>query len=107
MISRDQFSTLTFVNDVGVLEKAVAIFNSKIAQAKKSAVGNFTIVYLIQPIPTIFSKHSVERGGNVLGLDRDRDNLICKSPLNLKEGPPAQKVRRSVSVQSSMDRRTK
>ena len=75
---RDIFSTLTFENEARILEKAVDIFNSKIALAKKSAVGTFNLVYLIQPIPTIFSKHSLERGGNVLGLDRARANLIRK-----------------------------
>lgn len=74
----DSFSTLTFKNDVRILHKAIDIFESKIALAKKNAAGAFNIVSLIQPIPTIFAKHSVERGGNVLGLDRAKDNLICE-----------------------------
>lgn len=36
------------------------------------------MVSMFQPIPTLFSKHSVERGGNVLGLDRAKDNLVCE-----------------------------
>lgn len=75
---RDSFSTLTFGNDERVVQKAMDIMNNKIALAKKSALGDYTIVYLYQPIPTIFSKHSVERGGNILGLDRNKDNLICE-----------------------------
>lgn len=75
---RDIFSTLTFENDARILEKAVDIFNSKVALAKKSVVGTFNMVHLIQPIPKIFSKHSDEHGGNVLGLDRARANLICE-----------------------------
>lgn len=31
---------------------------------------------MFQAIPTVFSKHSVERGGNVLGLDRETKNGI-------------------------------
>ncbi|MCJ1461459.1 hypothetical protein MMC07_000056 [Pseudocyphellaria aurata] len=73
---RDSFSTITFKNDIRVLHKVIDIFNSKISLAKKRAVGQYSIVSLIQPIPTIFSKHSVERGGNVLGLDRAKDNLV-------------------------------
>ncbi|MCJ1270948.1 hypothetical protein MMC22_010847 [Lobaria immixta] len=73
---RDSFSTLTFKNDVRILQKVVNIFDSKVALAKEKAVGAFNIGSLIQPIPTVFSKHSVERGGNVLGLDRAKDNLI-------------------------------
>lgn len=75
---RDSFSTITFKNDIRVLHKVIDIFNSKISLAKKKAVGQYNIVSLIQPIPTIFSTHSVERGGNVLGLDRAKDNLVCK-----------------------------
>lgn len=74
----DSFSTITFKNDLRILHKVLDIYESKIALAKKKAVGIFVISTLIQPIPTIFSKHSVERGGNVLGLDRAKDNLVCK-----------------------------
>ena len=73
----DSFSTLTFKNDVRILQKVIDVFDSKVALAKQKAVGAFNIVSLIQPIPTIFATHSVERGGNVLGLDRFKDNLIC------------------------------
>jgi len=31
-----------------------------------------------QPLPRIFTQHSLERGGNVLGLDRYKDNNVCK-----------------------------
>lgn len=75
---RDSFGTVTFVNNKKVLEKTVDIFNAKVALAKSRAVGVYNMVYLIQPIPTIFSQRGVERGGNVLGLDRFKDNLICK-----------------------------
>lgn len=74
----DSFSTVTFKNDLRILHKALDIFESKISLAKKKAVGTFVIATLIQPIPTIFSQHSVERGGNVLGLDRAKDNLVCE-----------------------------
>lgn len=33
---------------------------------------------LFQPIPTIVSDAGKENGGNVFGLDRNKDNLICK-----------------------------
>ena len=55
------------------------LLNSQVAFAKKKAIGTFNIVHLFQPIPTIFSQHSKERGGNILGLDRAKDNLICTS----------------------------
>jgi hypothetical protein len=31
---------------------------------------------MFQAIPTTFSKHSVERGGNIMGLDREKANGI-------------------------------
>lgn len=33
---------------------------------------------MFQPIPTLFSEHSVEKGRNVLGLDRATENLVSK-----------------------------
>ena len=38
--------------------------------------GNFTTQCLFQPIPTLFAKHSVERGGNMLGLDKVKENAL-------------------------------
>lgn len=31
---------------------------------------------MFQSIPTVFSQHSVEKGGNVLGLDRETENVV-------------------------------
>lgn len=31
---------------------------------------------IIQPWPKLFAQHSVEKGGNVLGLERFDENLI-------------------------------
>jgi len=42
----------------------------------KKPTGNWTVQDMVQPIPTIFTKHSVEKGGNMLGLDRFTDNLV-------------------------------
>lgn len=39
-------------------------------------VGTFSTQCLFQPLPTLFAKHSVERGGNMLGLDRVDDNAL-------------------------------
>lgn len=69
------------MNDVNVYKKAVDLLNIQVAYAKTKAVGTFNMVHLFQPIPTIFSQHSVEKGGNILGLDRSKDNLICMYSL--------------------------
>ena len=73
---RDRFDTLTFANDARVFHKAIDVLNCAVEHAKKKAVGTFRIVSLFQPIPTVFSKHSLEKGGNILGLDRAKENLI-------------------------------
>lgn len=33
-------------------------------------------IFSYEPLPTLFTKHSAERGGNVLGLNRTQDNLV-------------------------------
>jgi hypothetical protein len=38
--------------------------------------GNYSTQCLFQPIPTLFSKHSVENGGNMLGLDKVNQNAL-------------------------------
>ncbi|PGH12794.1 hypothetical protein AJ79_04018 [Helicocarpus griseus UAMH5409] len=72
---RDVFSTVTFVNDGQVLHKMLELRDYTISYltdvSSKWAMSN-----IIQPIPTIFAKNGVERGGNVLGLDRATENLV-------------------------------
>jgi hypothetical protein len=38
--------------------------------------GNYSTQCLFQPVPTIFTEHSIERGGNVLGLDDVKQNAL-------------------------------
>jgi hypothetical protein len=38
--------------------------------------GNFTTQCLFQPMPTLFASHSLERGGNMLGLDKLKENAL-------------------------------
>jgi len=74
---RDTFVTLTFVNDKRVIKKAIDIHNTVVEKLKaKNPSGNWTVQDMVQPIPTIFAKHSDEKGGNMLGLDRFTDNLV-------------------------------
>ena len=46
---------------------------------KAGAKSEWTMANMIQPIPTLFAQHGVEKGGNVLGLDRATENLVRKS----------------------------
>lgn len=44
--------------------------------AAQSPDGDFITQAMFQSIPTVFSQHSVEKGGNVLGLDRETENVV-------------------------------
>ncbi len=78
----DTFITLTFENDVRVLQKAIDLHNILVGKLS-SVSGDWTMQNMFQPIPTVFAKHSVENGGNVLGLDRFSENLVRKYPISL------------------------
>lgn len=82
---RDTFLTLTFENDEQVIQKMVDLHDS-LAQSMDGTSSEWMMANMIQPIPTLFAKHSVERGGNVLGLDRAVENLVCM--LNLAGKSP-------------------
>lgn len=74
---RDTFHTLTFVNDARILHKGIELHNGFIEELEAGAGGNWTIVTMYQPFPTLFFEHGVEKGGNVLGLDRNtEENLV-------------------------------
>jgi hypothetical protein len=38
--------------------------------------GSFTTQCLFQPMPTFFAERSIERGGNMLGLDKVKKNAL-------------------------------
>lgn len=67
--------TCTFQNDEEMLSKALELFT---LTAKKlngtSGTWNFGNQY--HPVPKIYTRHSIEKGGNVLGLDRASSNLV-------------------------------
>ena len=74
---RDSFHTLCFVNDARVLHKGIELHNGFIEQLEAGAGGNWTIVTMYQPFPTLFFEKGVEKGGNILGLDRNtEENLV-------------------------------
>lgn len=69
--------SLSFKNDVRVMEKAVELHDAMVEEMKVlSDTGDFTTLCMFQPLPTILGKQSEGRTGNVLGLDRLEDNAI-------------------------------
>ncbi|KAH7395037.1 hypothetical protein DE146DRAFT_696907 [Phaeosphaeria sp. MPI-PUGE-AT-0046c] len=69
--------TLTFKNTVEIINKAVVMHDALVDDLKRLIpAGNFTTQCLFQPMPTLFAEHSVERGGNMLGLDKVNENTL-------------------------------
>jgi len=69
--------SLTFKNDVRVIKKASEMHDSLVDELKRLMPTNdFTTQCLFQPIPTIFTEHSIQRGGNMLGLERVDVNAL-------------------------------
>jgi hypothetical protein len=71
------FGTLTFANDLRVMTEAHKIYMEILANLKEKATGEWQIYILYQPLPPAYTKDSVARGGNVLGLERFNDQVLC------------------------------
>lgn len=69
--------TLTFKNDERVIGKAVNLHRKLVVDMKRdSSDGDFETQCYFQPLPSIVGQRSVERGGNILGVDKLKDNAI-------------------------------
>jgi hypothetical protein len=73
----DIWFTLSFKNDIRVLQKAVDLHDQLVEDwLTITDTGDFITQCMFQPLPTLFAKYSVENGGNVLGLDNVHENAI-------------------------------
>ncbi|EKD12970.1 FAD binding domain containing protein [Drepanopeziza brunnea f. sp. 'multigermtubi' MB_m1] len=72
--ARNLFLTLSFANDAAMYKSAVDISNSYLNDFLDTP--GLLWVQLFQPINTIISKASVANGGNIMGVDRNKDNII-------------------------------
>jgi hypothetical protein len=76
-LSSDVWFTMTFANDAEIFAKIVELNEAFVNEWKATSKNpDFITQCMFQAIPTIFSKHSVERGGNVLGLDKEDRNAV-------------------------------
>ncbi|KAF4540718.1 FAD binding domain containing protein [Lasiodiplodia theobromae] len=74
---RNIWLTLTFKNDARMLKKVVELHDVLVEEMKQVIPdGDFETQAFFQPLPTIVSQHSIERGGNILGIDKIEDNAI-------------------------------
>lgn len=68
---------MTFANDAEIFTKIVELNEKFVEEWKQTTTSpDFITQCMFQSIPTSFSKHSAERGGNVLGLDKVDQNVI-------------------------------
>lgn len=69
--------TLTFKNDPRVVKKAAELHKSYVEEMLKIVPPKDLVTQsLFQPIPALFTEHSVAAGGNVLGLDQMEGNHL-------------------------------
>ena len=60
-----------------MIKKAGEMHDELIEDLKKLIpLDNFSTQCAFQPIATVVSEHSVQRGGNVLGIDKSEDALL-------------------------------
>jgi len=71
---RDLFATLSFANDADLIAEVYKI-STQLLEPVKTAKG-LTWITMFQPIPSIITTHSEERGGNVMGLNRAKGNQV-------------------------------
>ncbi|KAH7224441.1 hypothetical protein B0J15DRAFT_518487 [Fusarium solani] len=76
---RNVWFAITFKNELALYKKALGLH-------KQSA------------IPTVFSQHSLERGGNVVGLDRETDNAVMFQVQLMINGVEQEKIARERMV---------
>lgn len=67
---------MTFANDAEIFTKIVELNSQFVEEWKATNDPDFITQCMFQSIPTVFSEHSVEKGGNVLGLDKEERNSI-------------------------------
>lgn len=73
----DIWFTMTFANDARIYKRIVELHEKFVNEWKaESSDPDFITQCMFQSIPTIFSKHGIEKGGNVLGLDQEKDNAV-------------------------------
>lgn len=69
--------SITFKNEVSLFHKTLEIRKKFIKDWKaQSPDGDFFVHGIFQSIPALFARHGVEKGGNVMGLDRVTDNAM-------------------------------
>ncbi|KAI1385522.1 uncharacterized protein F4822DRAFT_413320 [Hypoxylon trugodes] len=73
----DAWFTLCFKNDRRIMAKASEVHSSMVEELKAHVPdGDFLTQCIFQPVPTLFAQNSLASGGNVLGIERNKENCI-------------------------------
>ncbi|KAI9829123.1 MAG: hypothetical protein M1832_000146 [Thelocarpon impressellum] len=72
---RNSFHTLTFKNDLDVLKGVNKIVQDALAEARRDPKF-ISWAYGYQPLPRVFTERSLENGGNILGLEDEKDDNV-------------------------------
>lgn len=68
---------MTFKNDERVIRKAVDLHRKLVEDMKRdSSDGDFETQAYFQPLPSIVGQRGAEKGANILGIDKLKDNAI-------------------------------
>ncbi|KAI1759337.1 hypothetical protein GGR53DRAFT_513877 [Hypoxylon sp. FL1150] len=69
--------TLTVKNDTRIISKVAEVHNGLVEDLKSYIPeGDFTTQCILQPLPRSFAQHSVEMGGNIMGIERNTSDGI-------------------------------
>ncbi|KAI2466604.1 FAD-binding domain-containing protein [Annulohypoxylon bovei var. microspora] len=69
--------TITFKLDYRILRKTVDAYEALLEELKKAMPdNNFSVNMVFQPLLASWTQHSVDRGSNVLGLERLTDDCV-------------------------------
>ncbi|KAL4914325.1 hypothetical protein BDW62DRAFT_220218 [Aspergillus aurantiobrunneus] len=75
--NHDTWFTLTFKNDLRIILKAAEVFETLVETLKEQIPDhNFYFSMVLQPLPASFGAQSAARGGNMMGLDRIKDDCV-------------------------------
>jgi hypothetical protein len=96
---RNVWFAITFKNKLSLYQKALELHQQFVSDWKaQSPDGDFICHAIFQAMPTVFSKHSLERGGNVAGLDLEKDNAVMFQVQHMVNGVEQEKLARERMV---------
>jgi hypothetical protein len=73
---RVQFRTLSFKLDLATLQETARLYKIVITELQAKASGSWRVSCLHQVFATSYTVQSAAKGGNVLGMERYKENFI-------------------------------